>query len=131
LSVRVRRIPAKLSRLYWGYLGRGLVGTRGPLRPPWHWVFDRLDERRARRRRLALGKRQWLVSWERAVDGGWRARLSCPSLVSTLERTGKTRTKAIDRSTRALTLLLAFRTEVNRRRAGPGRGPVSPDDAGG
>jgi len=74
------------------------------------------------------------VSWERISDGDgdgdgvWRARLSCPALVSTLERTGESRTKAIGRAARALTLLLAFRGKINRRTIRTTRDPDSPDD---
>jgi hypothetical protein len=73
------------------------------------WLVDRLDERGARRLRHVLGQDRWLVSWERADDGRWRARLSCPVLITTLERTGRSRTEAIRRATRALAHLLALR----------------------
>jgi len=68
------------------------------------------------------------VSWHRVGDGPWLARLSCPSLASTLERTGTSRTKAIGRAARALTLLLTFRDQINRRTVRPGRDEDSPDD---
>ncbi len=80
-----------------------------PLRSPLRWLIDRLDERAARRLRLALGRDRWLVSWQREIDGRWRARLSCPLMSTTLERTGRTRTEAIERATRALTHLLSLR----------------------
>jgi hypothetical protein len=86
------------------------------------WLSDRNDERRAHRLRATLGRRQWLVSWEHETDGveddgHWRARLSCPTLDSTLERTGRTRTRAIEHAARSLTLLLSLRAEIERRAA--------------
>jgi hypothetical protein len=126
------RFPEKLSGWYRRYLGRGPGAGRGVerhMRAPLRWFFDRLDEHRARRLRSALGRRQWLVSWDRLGDGCWRARLSCPSFDSTLERTGKSRARAIGRASRALTLLLAFRGKMNRRATRTGRDPDSPDDA--
>ena len=76
------------------------------------------------------------MSWERIrdgdgdgdSDGAWRARLSCPALVSTLERTGESRTKAIGRAARALTLLLAFRGKITRGAIPTTRDPDSSDD---
>jgi hypothetical protein len=130
LTGGLTRIPEQLSRWYRGYLGRS---PRGSLersrhsRMPLSWIFDRLDERRARRFRTVLGRRQWLVSWEWIGDGCWLARLSCPSLATTLERTGRTRTRAIGRATRALTLHLTFRDELNRRTTRSGLDPSPPE----
>jgi hypothetical protein len=84
------------------------------LRLPVEWVADRWDERRARRLRFRLGERRWLVSWHRRSDGRWAARLSCPSLVFTLERTGKTRTAAIAHAVRTLEVILSLRFLLHR-----------------
>jgi hypothetical protein len=73
-----------------------------------------MDERRARRLRFQLGRRRWLVSWQRRSDGRWLARLSCPSLVFTLERSGKTRTAAIAHAMRTLDVILSLRYLLNR-----------------
>jgi hypothetical protein len=89
-------------------------------RTPVSWIVDSVDERRALRLRTRFGQRRWLVSWEwqpeapGAERGRWRARLSCPSLVFTLERTGKTRTEAIESAARALVQLLALRQLLHR-----------------
>jgi hypothetical protein len=72
------------------------------------WIRDRLDERHARRLRAAFGRRRWIVSWHLEDLGRWRARLSCPALVSTLERTGRTRTEAIERAARAVHHVLSL-----------------------
>jgi hypothetical protein len=84
------------------------------IRAPVKWVADRMDERRARRLRFQLGQRRWLVSWQRRSDGRWLVRLSCPSLVFTLERTGKTRTAAIAQAVRTLDAILALRSLFHR-----------------
>jgi hypothetical protein len=73
-----------------------------------------MDERRARRLRFRLGQRRWLVSWQRQSDGRWAARLSCPSLVFTLERTGQTRTAAIAHVVRTLDVILSLRSLFHR-----------------
>jgi hypothetical protein len=78
-------------------------------------MIDRLDERRAVRLRAVLGKDRWLVSWQYEGDRRWRARLSCSLLVSTLERTGRTRTEAIGRAAQALDRLLTLRDIFHRR----------------
>jgi len=85
-------------------------------------VLDRLDEGRARRLRVRLGKRLWLVSWNRHGDGLWRARLSCPSLVSTLERTATSRAQAIEHAVHALSRLLLVRGQFLARQT-----QVAPD----
>ena len=80
-------------------LRRSLEPSRR-LRTPVSWIVDSVDERRALRLRTNFGQRRWLVSWQRQPEAqgtrGWRARLSCPALVFTLERMGKTRTEAIE-----------------------------------
>ena len=77
-----------------------------------------MDERRALRLRNRLGGRGWLVSWQWQAEangtGRWLARLSCPSLVFTLERMGKTRTEAIEAAARSLVQLLALRQLLHR-----------------
>jgi hypothetical protein len=73
------------------------------------WAGDGHDERRAERRRAELGRQGWLVSWLREPDGGWRARLSGPHTVRTIERTARTRRGAIERAWRAGVGMLAFR----------------------
>jgi hypothetical protein len=92
--------------------------TAGDLRRrgwgPWaaiRWAVDCFDERHARRRLADFGKRRWLVSWYRGVEGGWRARLSCPSLPYTIERAGKSRSEAIQRAEIVLCRILSFRRE--------------------
>jgi hypothetical protein len=72
-------------------------------------AIDLLDERRARRRREAFGRRRWLLSWHRDPDGRWRARLSGPEAPRTVERTSGTRVGAIARAAQAMERLLAFR----------------------
>jgi hypothetical protein len=78
-----------------------------------------VDERRALRLRNRFGQRRWLVSWQwhpeaQGSSGRWQARLSCPSLVFTLERMGKTRTEAIEAAARSLAQLLALRQLLHR-----------------
>ncbi len=76
---------------------------------------DRIDERRAIRRRDRFGRRRWLLSWGRAdaPDSGatgrgpWLARLSCPELPLTVERRGRSLRQAIGRAEAALTFLLS------------------------
>lgn len=58
-------------------------------------LYNRRDEEHARFRRAVLGRRQWLVSWEERGDGRWLARVSCPQLPMTIERSGNTRCEAI------------------------------------
>ncbi len=79
-------------------------------------LIDRADERLARRRRESFGRRHWLLSWQRESDGRWKARLSGPETVHTVERTATTRSRAIDRSARALTRLGTIRDRLD---AGP------------
>jgi hypothetical protein len=100
--------------LNFGFCGPPRPLVAGPLRTPVEWIADRMDERRARRLRFQLGRRRWLVSWQRQSDGRWLARLSCPSLVFTLERTGTTRTAAIARALRTLDVILSLRLLLNR-----------------
>lgn len=70
-------------------------------------LLDQVDERRARRLRVELGRRQWLVSWLAEPDGrGWRARVSCPGLDATVERVGATRCRAIEQACKAVELLM-------------------------
>ena len=66
---------------------------------------DRRDERRACQTRTNLGCRRWLVSWRRTERGAWLARLSCPEVPETIERTGPTRCAAIARAVEGLTLI--------------------------
>ena len=54
-------------------------------------AFDQRDERQACRRRATLGRRGWLVSWDQEPDGQWRARLSGPDVLHTIERVSRTR----------------------------------------
>jgi hypothetical protein len=81
-------------------------------------LLDGWDERAARRLRESLGKRGRLVSWSREADGRWRARISGPGVVRTLERTGRTRHRAVTRSIDALDRLPALRALIGSR---PGR----------
>jgi hypothetical protein len=87
-------------------------------RTPVSWIADSVDERRALRLRNRLGGRRWLVSWQWQEGangtGRWLARLSCPSLVFTLERMGNTRTEAIETAARSLVQLLALRQLLHR-----------------
>lgn len=57
--------------------------------------YDRIDEEHAHFRRKILGRRRWLVSWDRRDDGRWLARVSCPHLPMTIVRSGITRCEAI------------------------------------
>lgn len=116
LPARVRPLAARAARaaLRWGAFPGSIVRA----------VWDRLDERRARRRRARLGRRLWLVSWQRGDGGGWWARLSSPSLLYTLERTGRTRSQAIDRAVRALTRIL----DLQQQRAAAARPTASDPD---
>lgn len=78
-------------------------------------VVDLLDERIARRRREEFGRRGWLLSWQREPDGRWKARLSGPEAVHTIERTATTRSRAIARSARAMTRLRSIRARLGAR----------------
>ena len=75
-------------------------------------AIDRLDERLARARREAFGRRNWLLSWHRAPDGSWRARLSGPDSDRTIERSARTRACAILLSARAMSRIRAFRARI-------------------
>jgi hypothetical protein len=70
---------------------------------------DRIDERRARDRRRVFGRRLVILSWHRGSDGLWKARLSGPGLVCTIERSAPTRCRAISRSARAMARILTLR----------------------
>ena len=78
-------------------------------------AVDWLDERAALRKRRAFGKRGWLLSWYLGADRRWRARLSGPEIVHTIERSGPTRASAIARSARALHRLPELRETVRDR----------------
>ena len=95
-----------------------LLGRLSPGRPL-AWVFDGRDERRARRLRAEFGARGWLVSWHRAPDGQWRARLSGHPAVRTIERSAPTRVEALDRAGMAMLRLIAFRASQRRCCNGP------------
>ncbi len=69
--------------------------------------LDRKDECRARQMRQSLGLRRCVVSWERQHDGQWRARLSGPRIVVTIERTAKSRGLAILRAETAMNRILS------------------------
>ena len=73
----------------------------------WNRGLDDLDERRARGLRADLGRRRCLVSWHHVPEGGWRARLSGPGLVVTIERSARRRSRAIARATQAMDRILA------------------------
>jgi hypothetical protein len=75
-------------------------------------ALDRWDERQARRLRGSLGPRGWLVSWHADAERGWRARLSGPGLVVTIERTAPTRRAAIARATRAMNRILEHHAQT-------------------
>ena len=79
-------------------------------------VLDRDDERRAQRLRQALGLRRCLVSWELQRDGQWKARLSGPGLVITIERTARGRCRAIRHAERAMNRVLASRSALEMER---------------
>jgi hypothetical protein len=137
LTTGYARFVEHASRWCWSYLGRIPRGSRSAGhrkhgRSPLRWIADRRDERRALRLRDSLGRRRWLVSWRREVDddgdGCWCARVSCPALVDTLERTGKTRTEAIERAARVLTLRLNFRGAYDRQTGRVAENPWTPDD---
>ncbi len=104
----------------------------GRFRTPVSWIVDSVDERRALRLRDNFGRRRWLVSWHLQPESPgtrrWLARLSCPSLVFTLERTGKTRTEAIESAARALVQLLALRQLLHRDTLVIGEDLESSDD---
>lgn len=93
------------------------------MRRPCGW-FDRRDERRAHERRSTLGTRRWLASWHREPDGGWGARVSGPGVAHTVERTGRTRIRAIGRAVAAMEQILVRRagrkTLANRDTASSG-----------
>ena len=74
--------------------------------------LDGLDERLARARRQAFGRRCCVLSWQRELDGSWRARLSGPDLEMTIERSARTRACAIFRSARVLRRIRAFRARL-------------------
>ena len=100
---------------------RDLVGESAVLNPfstriP---VLDRDDECRAQRLRQSLGLRQRLVSWERQTGGSWMARISGPGVSVTIERTAKSRCRAILRAERAMNRIVESRP-VNK--------PVRPPD---
>jgi hypothetical protein len=69
-------------------------------------LLDAWDDREARLLRAELGGHRWLVSWTRRDDGRWLARVSCPSLPTTVERDGRSRCRAIRRAEAALHRLL-------------------------
>ena len=64
-------------------------------------LLDEIDEERAKRLRHEFGQRRWVLSWIRA-DDAWMARLSAPGVPETIERTGRTRIEAIERTAVAL-----------------------------
>lgn len=78
------------------------------------FCLDRLDERLARARREAFGRRAWLLSWHREPDGSWRARLSGPDLERTVERTARTRACAVRRTARAAVRIRAYRARLGK-----------------
>jgi hypothetical protein len=77
--------------------------------------LDRLDEAAARRYQAALGARRWVVSWHPEPGGGWRARLSGPQAIATVERSAPTRFAAIARTSRAMQRLPALRARIGPR----------------
>jgi len=77
--------------------------------------FDRLDERRARGRREAFGRRARLLSWAPGPDGLWTARLSAPGVRTTIERSARTRCGAIDRAARVLDRIVEVRDRLGPR----------------
>jgi hypothetical protein len=79
-------------------------------------VSDRLDERHAQKVRSTLGQKKLLVSWHLEPGGRWKARLSAPGLAHTIERTGFSRRRAIDRAMQALNRLPELRAGLARRR---------------
>jgi hypothetical protein len=83
---------------------------RGPGRS--YRAVDLVDERLARARRESLGRRGLLVSWHPEPDGSWRARLSGPGEMRTIERSARTRSLAIVRSARALASVQSFRARI-------------------
>jgi hypothetical protein len=117
MTVGDGQLPEPLSRWHTILLilrlcRRPPAGVR--IRSPAGWIGDHVDEHRARQLRFRLGQRRWLVSWQRLNDGRWLARLSCPSLVFTLERSGKTRTAAIAHAIRTLDAILSLRLVLRR-----------------
>jgi hypothetical protein len=72
-------------------------------------ILDRRDERLACVLREEYGQRRRLLSWTRDPDGLWRARISGPGVVRTLERTGRTRTQAAEAAAAAMDRLLIAR----------------------
>jgi hypothetical protein len=117
MTARDGRLPEPLPRWHNVFLilrlcRRPPAGVR--IRSPVRWIGDRVDEHRARRLRFRLGQRRWLVSWQRQKDGRWLARLSCPSLVFTLERSGGSRTAAIAHAIRTLDTILSLRLLLHR-----------------
>jgi hypothetical protein len=114
-----RGFPDRLVRLYRAFADVLVRTSRPPPQryaTPVGWIIDRVDERHARQIRIRFGQRRWLVSWHRdkVKVGHWRARLSCPLILFTLERTGKTRTEAIERAAEALEQLLVLRQRLRR-----------------
>ena len=61
-------------------------------------LFDGVDEDRAIKLRVDLGKKRWLLSWEPRDDGAWLARISPPGPSRTIVRHGRTRVEAIERA---------------------------------
>lgn len=101
-------------------LGRWVAGVRLSLAAYRYLTeaFDRFDERRACGRRERLGRRWWLLSWQREGRGLWMARLSGPEVMDTIERSGLTRCAAITRSTRAMKQNLSIRAQVDQDNEG-------------
>ncbi len=114
---RPRAVPRFLPTGLWAWFEwlRRVVGALArPLRAGLRRLdFD--DERRALRVRETLGKRLCLVSWGREPDGTWRARLSGPGLVVTMERTARGRCRAIARAELAMRRVLASRAGTPQR----------------
>jgi hypothetical protein len=78
-------------------------------------LLDRFDESLARRQRVALGRRRLVLSWHPEPGGGWRARLSGPATVVTIERPARSRLAAIERAARALRRMPALRARIGPR----------------
>ncbi|GAC1469672.1 MAG: hypothetical protein NVSMB9_13740 [Isosphaeraceae bacterium] len=95
----------------------GLTLAEKHFHPYWFLVrfLDRRDERQACSHREEFGGRRWVLSWHRRSDGLWTARLSGPEVVRTLERTARTRRKAIARAARAMSSLSARRSLLDPR----------------
>ena len=85
---------------------------------PFRWIggiFDRRDERRARKLRLEFGRRLRILSWQRVRSGTWQARLSGPGLDHTLERIGSTRVRAARAASEAMDHLFVMRYTLRPR----------------